>query len=75
MTEPVDYAVVGAHLHKTRGMKPVRIETPYISNLLDNSRARLELGWAPKVDTAELCDRAFAYERAPNDVRKIWYVG
>lgn len=75
MTEPVDYAVVGAHLHKTRGMKPVRIETPYISNLLDNSRARLELGWAPKIHTAELCDRAFAYERAPDDVRKIWYVG
>ena len=75
MTEPVDYAVVGAHLHKTRGMKPVRIETPYISNLLDNSRARLQLGWAPKVGTAELCDRAFAYERAPDDVRKIWYVG
>ena len=64
MTEPVDYCVVGAHLHNTRGMRPVRIETPYISNLLDNAKARLRLGWAPKVDTTVLCDRAFAYERA-----------
>jgi nucleoside-diphosphate-sugar epimerase len=75
MTEPVDYAAVGAHLHRTRGMKPVRIETPYVSNLLDNAKARLRLGWAPKVDTAALCDRAFAYERAPGDERKIWYPG
>jgi UDP-glucose 4-epimerase len=75
MTDPVDYAVVGAHLHRTRGMKPVRIESPFFSNLLDNAKARLQLGWTPKVDTAALCDRAFAYERAPDDVRKIWYVG
>ncbi len=75
MTDPVDYAVVGAHLHKTRGMKPVRIESPFFSNLLDNSKARLQLGWSPKVDTAALCDRAFDYIRAADDVRKIWYVG
>ena len=75
MTEPVDYAVVGAHLHRTRGMKPARIETSYISNLLDNAKARLRLGWIPKVDTMALCDRAFSYERAPGDERKIWYPG
>ena len=75
MTEPVDYAVVGAHLHKTRGMKPVRIESPFFSNLLDNSKARLQLGWTPKVDTAALCDRAFTYDRAAGDERKIWYPG
>ena len=28
MTEPVDYAAVGTHLERTRGMKPARIETP-----------------------------------------------
>ena len=75
MTEPVDYAVVGAHLRETRGMQPVRIETPYVSNLLDNAKARLRLGWTPKVDTATLCDRAFAYERAAGDERKVWYPG
>lgn len=75
MTDPVDYGVVGAHLERTRGMSPARIETPYVSNLLDNAKARLRLGWRPEVDTIALCDRAFAYERAPGDERKIWYPG
>jgi len=75
MTEPVDYAVVGEHLEKTRGMRQVRINSPYISNLLDNAKARLVLGWTPKVGTRQLCDLAFGYERAPGDVRKIWYPG
>jgi UDP-glucose 4-epimerase len=75
MTEPVDYAMVAAHLEETRGMRPVRIETPYISNLLDNAKARLQLGWKPRVDTAALIDRAFSYVRAADDPRKIWYPG
>jgi UDP-glucose 4-epimerase len=75
MTEPVDYAQVGAHLERTRGMRPVRIETPYISNLLDNAKARLQLGWAPNVDPPALCDRAFGYVRSPDDPRKVWYPG
>ena len=75
MTEPVDYGVVAAHLAKTRSMKPVRIETPFVSNLLDNAKARLALGWAPQVDTTALIDRAFAYERAPGDERRVWYPG
>ncbi len=75
MTGPVDYEMVGAHLQTTQGMRPVRIETPYISNLLDNAKARLRLAWTPKVDMIALCDRAFAYERAAGDERKIWYPG
>jgi UDP-glucose 4-epimerase len=75
MTEPVDYAAIGSHLEATRGMRPVRIETPYVSNLLDNAKARLRLGWTPKVDLTALIDRAFSYERAPGDERKIWYPG
>ena len=75
MTEPVDYEAVGAHLQQTRGMQPVRIETPFVSNLLANAKARLRLGWTPKVDTVALCDRAFSYERAPGDERKVWYPG
>jgi UDP-glucose 4-epimerase len=75
MTEPVDYEVVGNHLANTRGLRPVRIDTTFISNLLDNAKARLRLGWSPRVDTLALCDRAFAYARAPGDERKIWYPG
>jgi len=75
MTDPVDYGDVAAHLEQTRGMKPVRIETPFHSNILDNAKARHALGWAPKYGTAELIDAAFAYERAPDDPRKVWYVG
>jgi nucleoside-diphosphate-sugar epimerase len=75
MTEPVDYGVVAEHLERTRGMKPAPIETPLHSNLLDNAKARLQLGWAPRIDTAALVDAAFDYVRAPDDPRKVWYAG
>lgn len=75
MTDPVDYGVAAAHLEKTRGMKAVRIESPFHSNFLDNAKARHMLGWAPKYGTTDLIDAAFAYERAPDDPRKVWYVG
>lgn len=75
MTQPVDYGVVALHLERTRGMVPVKIDTPYHSNHLDNAKARSLLGWTPKVDTEMLCDLAFAYERAADDPRKVWYVG
>ena len=75
MTDPVDYASVGAHLERTRGMPPVRIDTPYHSNILDNAKARLQLGWSPKFDMYALADAAFDYVRSPHDVRKIWYPG
>ena len=75
MTEPVDYGAVAQRLERTRGMQPVRINTPLHSNLLDNAKARLQLGWTPRVDTAALVDRAFDYVRAADDPRKVWYVG
>jgi nucleoside-diphosphate-sugar epimerase len=75
MTEPVDYGVVAERLERTRGMQPARIATPLHSNLLDNAKARLRLGWTPRVDTAGLVDAAFEYVRAPGDARKVWYVG
>ena len=75
MTEPVDYGVVAERLQRTRGMRPVEIATPLHSNILDNAKARLMLGWQPKVDTAALVESAFAYTRAADDVRKVWYVG
>lgn len=75
MTEPVDYGVVGAHLERTRAMRPVRIATNFHSNLLDNGKARLRLNWVPAVDTEALIDRSFTYRRAADDVRKVWYPG
>jgi len=75
MTQPVDYAVVAERLQRTRGMQPVEIRTNLHSNLLDNAKARLQLGWSPQVDTAALVDRAFDYVRAADDPRKVWYVG
>lgn len=75
MTTPVDYGVVADHLSATRGMKPISIATPFHSNALDNTKARHRLRWEPQYDTHKLIEAAFAYQRAPNDVRKIWYAG
>jgi nucleoside-diphosphate-sugar epimerase len=75
MTKPVDYAVVAERLLRTRGLQPVEIATPLHSNMLDNAKARLKLGWQPKVDTAMLVDAAFDYVRAADDPRKVWYAG
>jgi nucleoside-diphosphate-sugar epimerase len=75
MTDPIDYGVVARHLEQTHGLESVRIPTPFHSNILDNAKARHILGWAPKYGTAELVDAAFDYRRAPDDARKIWYVG
>jgi UDP-glucose 4-epimerase len=75
MTTPVDYATVAAYLERTRGMKGVLIQTPFHSNALDNAKARHILDWEPQYATQELIEGAFTYERASNDVRKVWYVG
>jgi nucleoside-diphosphate-sugar epimerase len=75
MTEPVDYGAVAAHLERSRGLKGVRIETPFHSNALDNAKARHMLGWEPQYDFQKLIEAAFTYERASSDVRKVWYVG
>jgi nucleoside-diphosphate-sugar epimerase len=75
MTDPVDYGAVASYLEKTRGLKAVRIETPFHSNALDNAKARHLLGWEPSYNMQKLIDEAFDYQRAADDVRKIWYVG
>ena len=56
-------------------MKPVVIPTAFHSNLLDNAKARQMLGWTPRYDLGRLIEAAFAYERAPDDPRIIWYPG
>lgn len=75
MTRPVDYREVADHLATTRGLKSVEIRSDLHSNALDNAKARHLLGWEPDYDFKQLTDAAFDYQRAPNDVRKVWYFG
>lgn len=75
MDEPVDYQKLADYLLKTREMPSVPIETPYYSTWLDNSKAKFLLGWRPKYDLRRMTDEAFAYQRTPDDPRKIWYPG
>jgi len=75
MDEPVDYQRVADHLAATQGLASVTVPTPYHSTWLDNAKAKLQLGWRPQYDTERLIDAAWAYERAPDDPRKVWYPG
>ncbi|PWW01958.1 nucleoside-diphosphate-sugar epimerase [Hoeflea marina] len=75
MNRPVDYAAIAAHLRASRGLAGVRIRTPFHSNWLDNSKARQLLDWEPGYDPIRLVDAAFAYQRAADDPRKVWYAG
>ncbi|WP_404401992.1 NAD-dependent epimerase/dehydratase family protein [Pelagibacterium halotolerans] len=75
MNEPVDYAVVADYLARTRNIEAVEIQTPFHSNWLGNSKARLVLGWRPENDFEALIERAWTYMRDPGDPRKIWYPG
>ncbi len=75
MDVPVDYGEL-ADLLRTRNNKAaIEIPTPFHSNLLDNSKARHRLGWAPTTDLPALVDRAWSYKRADNEARTIWYPG
>jgi len=75
MDEPVDYGTLGQMLKASRGLEPIEIDTPFHSNWLDNSKARMVLGWAPEIGLEQLADRAWQYERADNDPRIVWYPG
>lgn len=75
MDEPVDYGALAAYLARTRGLPSVRVRGPYVSNWMDNSRAKAELGWRPSYDLPRLVEAAWTYERAPDDPRRVWYPG
>jgi UDP-glucose 4-epimerase len=75
MDEPVDYGVLAGLLLETRNLPSVDIMTGFYSNWLDNSRAKLELGWRPRIDLPSLVDLAWTYQRAEDDPRKVWYPG
>ena len=71
MDEPVDYGELGDYLEKTQKVAKVPIRTPYHSTWLDNTKAKLLLGWRPKYDLKKMTDAAFDYRRSPDDPRKI----
>ena len=75
LDEPVDYGRVAQHLAKTRGLPAIEIPSDYQSNWMDNAKAKLFLDWRPAYDVERLIDAAWAYERGPEDPRKVWYPG
>lgn len=75
MDIPVDYARVAAELTAAHDLPVVEISTPYHSNWLDNTKARMRLGWRPAVDLKLLIEQAWSYVRAPDDPRLVWYPG
>jgi len=75
MDEPVDYGEVGEYLSASRGLSLVEVKTPYHSTWLDNTKAKLLLGWRPEYDMQKMVNAAFDYVRAETDPRKVWYPG
>jgi nucleoside-diphosphate-sugar epimerase len=75
MDEPVDYGEMGKYLNSTRGLPSVEIKTGYHSTWLDNTKAKLLLGWRPAYDMKKIIDSAWDYARAQDDPRTIWYPG
>jgi UDP-glucose 4-epimerase len=75
MNEPVDYGEMAHYLKARRGLPCVEVSTPYHSTWLDNTKARLLLGWRPEYDVAKMIDAAWDYVRAQDDPRQIWYPG
>jgi nucleoside-diphosphate-sugar epimerase len=75
MDEPVDYREMGKYLSETRRVPTVEIKTEYYSTWLDNTKAKLLLGWRPEYDMKKVIDSAWEYTRAEDDPRKVWYPG
>ncbi len=75
MDEPVDYGKLAAYLKESRGLGSVSVRTEYHSTWLDNTKAKLLLGWRPRYDLKRMTDEAFDYQRGPDEPRKIWYPG
>jgi UDP-glucose 4-epimerase len=75
MDEPVDYGELAAYLSQSRGLPSVRVETPYRSTWLDNTKAKFLLDWRPVYDLKRMIDEAWSYRRTADDPRIIWYPG
>jgi UDP-glucose 4-epimerase len=75
MDEPVDYVRLGECLARTHDSPLVPIRGHYHSTWLDNSKAKFLLGWRPQYDLERLVSAAWAYQRAADDPRRVWYPG
>lgn len=75
MDEPVDYGEMGNYLKEKYGLPSVEIKTEYHSTWLDNTKAKLLLGWRPEYGMQKIIDSAWSYVRAQDDPRNIWYPG
>ena len=75
MDEPVDYGEMGKILAEKYHLPTVGIRTEFFSTWLDNSKAKFLLGWRPIYDLEAMIDAAWAYQRAADDPRVIWYPG
>lgn len=75
MDEPIDYRLLADHLARTRGLPSVEVPSSHFSTWLDNTKAKFLLGWRPRYDLARVVDESWAYERAPDDPRRVWYPG
>lgn len=75
MDRPVDYGDVAELLEAAENRQRRDVATPFHSNWLDNSKARMVLGWEPKIDLKGLVERAWNYRRAADDPRIVWYPG
>jgi UDP-glucose 4-epimerase len=75
MDEPVDYEDVARYLARTRHLPWIDIRSEYVSNWMDNTRARSELGWRPRYDLERLIESSWSYQRAADDPRRVWYPG
>jgi len=75
MDQPVDYGAVADLLEASGNRRRRDVATPFHSNWLDNSKARMVLGWEPEVSLKDMIDRAWSYRRASDDPRIIWYPG
>jgi nucleoside-diphosphate-sugar epimerase len=75
MDEPIDYVRMGDYLALTRGLPLVPLKDRWHSTWLDNAKAKFLLGWRPAYDMERMVDAAWAYERRPDEPRRIWYPG
>lgn len=75
MDRPVDYGDLASLMEVEENRRRADIDTPFHSNWLDNSKARMVLGWRPEIDLQGLVDRAWSYRRAADDPRIVWYPG
>jgi UDP-glucose 4-epimerase len=75
MDEPVDYRAVGNYLNAMKGFSTVDVKSEFHSTWLDNAKAKFLLGWRPQYDYKRLIDEAWAYRRAVDEPRTVWYPG